>query len=81
MTAVRIGVPAALAVAATAVVILGHSATADGAAVVLYGSAGLVALSGFILRSGFRSNEERDREEAAREFFDRHGRWPRKDEV
>jgi hypothetical protein len=81
VNAIRIGVPAALVVAATVVVILGHSATADGAAVVLYGTAGLIALSGFILRAGFRSNEEREREEAARRFFDEHGRWPGREEV
>jgi hypothetical protein len=29
-----------------------------------------------MFRMSVASNRERDREEEAREYFDRHGRWP-----
>ena len=74
--AVIIGVPVALIVAATALVAFGRSDAADGAAVTLYGIAVLVALGTLLIRAGLASTEDRDREEAARRFFDEHGRWP-----
>jgi hypothetical protein len=30
----------------------------------------------WLFRMSIASNKDRDREEAAREYFDRHGRWP-----
>jgi lysylphosphatidylglycerol synthetase-like protein (DUF2156 family) len=40
----------------------------------------IVALSVWMInwmyRMSVESNREREREERAREFFDRHGRWP-----
>lgn len=39
-----------------------------------------VALINFFFRVGVSSEEERDREEAAREHFGRTGRWPDEDE-
>lgn len=40
-------------------------------------SAGLsVYLLNFLFRLGVRGDRARDREEAAREYFDRTGRWP-----
>jgi hypothetical protein len=38
-------------------------------------------LSILIFRLGLASNADRDREEAARRFFDEHGRWPRRGEL
>lgn len=35
-----------------------------------------VALINLMFRIGATGDRERDREEAAREYFDRHGRWP-----
>jgi hypothetical protein len=35
-----------------------------------------VALLNVMFRIGVSGDRERDREEEAREYFDRHGRWP-----
>ena len=48
---------------------------AEGGALMI--SAGLaVWLLNVLHRVGVRGDRERDREVEAREFFDRHGRWP-----
>jgi hypothetical protein len=40
------------------------------------GAALSVLLLNWLFRAGVRGDRERAREEAAREYFDRHGRWP-----
>ena len=35
-----------------------------------------VLLLNFLFRMGVEGDKERDREEAARAYFDEHGRWP-----
>jgi hypothetical protein len=40
------------------------------------GAAIAVALLNFFFRMGVSGDEARDREEEARAYFDRHGRWP-----
>jgi hypothetical protein len=35
-----------------------------------------VLLLNFLFRIGIEGDKERDREEAARRYFDEHGRWP-----
>ena len=40
------------------------------------GAAIAVFLLNFFFRMGVSGDAERDREEAAREYFDRHGHWP-----
>jgi hypothetical protein len=75
MHAVRYGIPLALLV--TGVIV---SATAGGvgiAAGALFFSAGsAVLLLNVLYRIGVEGDKERDREEQAREYFDKHGRWP-----
>jgi hypothetical protein len=52
----------------------------------LHGSLGVIGagiavwLLSFFFRVGASGDRERDAEEAAREYFDRHGRWPDEDE-
>jgi hypothetical protein len=47
------------------------------AAGALFFSAGsAVLLLNVLYRIGVEGDKERDREEAAREYFDEHGRWP-----
>jgi len=53
----------------------------EAAGMTLVGSSALLALSIFIFHAGLVSNADRDREEAARVFFDEHGRWPRRGEL
>jgi hypothetical protein len=53
----------------------GHTALAA-AGVVLVGTAGIVWTINWLFRLSIASNRERDQEEAAREYYGRHGRWP-----
>ena len=73
--AIRYGIPLALVLAGVIV-----SATAGGvgiAAGALFFSAGsAVLLLNVLYRIGVEGDKERDKEERAREYFDRHGRWP-----
>ena len=73
--AVRYGIPLVLVVAGVIV-----SATAGGvglAAGALFFSAGTaVLLLNVLYRIGVECDKERDTEQEARDFFDKHGRWP-----
>ena len=73
--AVRYGIPLVLVVAGVIV-----SATAGGvglAAGALFFSAGTaVLLLNVLYRIGVEGGKERDTEQEARDFFDKHGRWP-----
>ena len=77
---VRVTLPVAVFVVGLILVIIGNDA-ARGAGVFLIGSAVLVALANAYMRLGLQSNADREREEARRAFFDKHGRWPRRDEL
>jgi hypothetical protein len=79
--AVSIAVPAAFVVVATVLLVGFDSRGSEAAAYTLYGCAVLLALSSAIFRLGLESNDDRDREEAARVFFDEHGRWPGRGEL
>ena len=79
--AVRIGAPAALLLAGFVLVFAFDSRGAEAAGYTLLGSAALLVLSIVIFRAGLASTADRDREEAARVFFDEHGRWPRRAEL
>jgi hypothetical protein len=76
VVAVRYGLPAAIVLAGLVLMVVGQSDSAVGAGVVLIGVGLLVALMGALMRLGFASNRDREREEEARRYFDRHGRWP-----
>ena len=73
--AIRYGIPLVLFVAGTIV-----TATAGGVGVaagaLFFSAASAVLLLNVLYRIGVEGDKERDREESAREFFDRHGRWP-----
>ncbi len=47
-----------------------------GLGVMLIGTAVIVLMLNLLFRLSIRSNNERSREEQAREYYDRHGRWP-----
>jgi len=47
-----------------------------GLGVMLVGTAVIVLMLNVLFRLSIRSNRERSSEEEAREFYDRHGRWP-----
>ena len=75
LNAIRYGIPLVLLIAGTIV-----AATASGvgiAAGALFFSAGsAILLLNVLHRMGVEGDKERDKEEAAREYFDKHGRWP-----
>jgi hypothetical protein len=77
LTATRIWLPLSIALAGIVAVVLGHARTAlAGAGVVLLGTALIVWMINWMFRMSVDSNREREQEEEAREYFDRHGRWP-----
>lgn len=78
---VRFGAPAGLLVAGLVLLLVVGGREAEAAGYTLLGSAALLVLSILIFRAGLASNEDRDREEAARVFFDEHGRWPGPNEL
>jgi hypothetical protein len=73
--AVRVLLPAAIAAAGGVLLLVGGD-NESGAGVALIGCAVMVVLLNLFLRLGVRDAADREREEAAREHFDRHGRWP-----
>ncbi len=73
--AVRVLLPASIAAAGVVLLLVGGD-NESGAGVALIGCAVMVVLLNLFLRLGVRDTADREREEAAREYFDRHGRWP-----
>jgi uncharacterized membrane protein len=76
VTWLRIGLPAAIAVAGIVLIAIGGDAPV-GAGIVLLGVAGLVVLANLLIRLSIQSERDREREEARRAYFDEHGHWPR----
>ena len=69
----------AIAVAGAAGIALGHAnpdSILAAAGVSLEIVALMVWMINWMFRMSVESNREREREEEAREYFDRHGRWP-----
>ena len=54
----------------------GEGENDQGAGIALIGVALVVMIINLFLRLGVSSTRDREREEAAREHFDRTGRWP-----
>jgi hypothetical protein len=76
MIALRYVLPAAVTVAGLVVMALGSEGDLEGGAGIV--SAGLaIYFVNWLFRIGVHGDRERDDEQAAREYFDRHGRWPR----
>jgi hypothetical protein len=75
LNAIRYGIPAVLLIAGIVVTGTGgHLGVAAGALFISAGTA--VLLLNVLHRMGVEGDKERDREESAREYFDKHGRWP-----
>lgn len=75
VNAVRLGVPGAMFLAGIVLLFVGGD-DAAAAGIVLIGSAALVAMAGALLRFSMGEERERDSEQAAREHYLEHGRWP-----
>jgi hypothetical protein len=73
--AIRYGIPLVLFVAGAIVTATaGNVGLAAGA--LFFSAASEILLLNVLYRIGVEGDKERDREEAAREYFDEHGRWP-----
>ena len=77
MVLVRYVLPAALVVAGIVIFIAGGGSDVAVEGWALFTGAGLaVLLLNVLFRIGVEGDTERDREEAARVYFDEHGHWP-----
>lgn len=76
LATVRYVLPAALATAGIVLVLLRTSDETVGMGVGLAMAALIVFLLNAFMRAGIHSQRDRDREEEARDHFDRYGRWP-----
>lgn len=72
----RYGLPAAILLAGVIAAIIIPGETGVDAIVGLTGVCACVVLLNLLLQLGARGDRDRDREAAAREFYDRTGRWP-----
>ena len=75
MWVVRFAIPGGIVAVGIALSALGSDEAVVGAGVALTGVGMLVALLNVLMRLGLESEADREREEQARRFFDRHGRW------
>jgi len=74
--AVRYVLPGVVAFVGVVVLIFDHSLTGLEGFAMCIGVAGSILLLNVLYRVGVTGDDERDREEQAREYFDEHGRWP-----
>jgi ABC-type nickel/cobalt efflux system permease component RcnA len=85
LAATRIWLPLAIAAVGVVLIILGHAslsqqaagdALESGSGVALLIVAIIVWMVNWMFRMSVQSNRDREVEEEAREYFDRHGHWP-----
>jgi hypothetical protein len=76
LPAIRYGLPAALVVAGFVILIVANGSVRwDGWAMCVGAGLALLLLN-VLFRFGAKGDEERDAEEAAREYLATHGHWP-----
>ena len=76
LIAVRWVLPAAIVVGGLIPILVSDSSSALHGGLGIVGAGIAVWLLSFFFRIGASGERERDAEEAAREYFDSHGRWP-----
>lgn len=75
----RLVIPIVLCVIAVIIVVAGNfSETALGVGCALFAVSSSVGLLNWFYHLGVEGDLDRDKEQAARDFFAEHGRWPRK---
>jgi hypothetical protein len=76
LVGLRYVLPVVVVLVGAAIMLLGGEVDLEGGASII--SAGLaIYFLNWLYRIGVAGDRERDDEEAAREYFARHGRWPR----
>jgi hypothetical protein len=76
LIAVRYALPAVVVLAGIVLLALSPSVDTAEAAAGIVGAGLSIWLLNELFRLGVRGDAEREAEEAARRYFDRHGRWP-----
>jgi hypothetical protein len=76
---VRIWLPAAVVALGVAVILIRRDLTGLEGGAGIIGAGLAIWLLNFLFRVGVSGDRERDREDEARAYFDRHGRWPDED--
>jgi threonine/homoserine/homoserine lactone efflux protein len=79
LLATRIGLPVVIAVVGLVLIVIGHGGTNSPVAVtglVLIGIAIMVWMLNWMFRMSMESNDEREVEEQARDYYSLHGHWP-----
>jgi hypothetical protein len=76
LTIVRYGLPAALVLAGFVVLIVAPESTRYEGFAMCVGAGLALALLNVLFRIGAQGDKERDREDAARDYFSEHGHWP-----
>ncbi|MDQ6818334.1 MAG: hypothetical protein M3018_13145 [Actinomycetota bacterium] len=86
LAATRLWLPVAIATAGVVLIVAGQARSGSGlndslaaVGVALIIAALIVWMINWMFRMSVESNRDREREEAAREYFTRHGRWPDED--
>ncbi|HEV3046883.1 MAG TPA: hypothetical protein VGY13_05925 [Solirubrobacteraceae bacterium] len=73
--AFRYALPTVVTLAGVVIMAFGSEVDLEGGASIV--SAGLaIYFVNWLFRIGVEGDREREREDAAREYFDRHGHWP-----
>ena len=73
---VRYGLPAVFIVAGFVILVFAPDASRFEGFSMCIGSGLSILLINFLYRMGATGDDDREREEAAREYFGRHGHWP-----
>lgn len=75
LVGIRYVLPAAAVIAGIAIMLKGGESDLEGGASIV--SAGLaIYFLNWLFRIGASGDDQREAEDAAREHYDRHGRWP-----
>jgi hypothetical protein len=77
--AVRYGLPVAIFLLGIAFLVIEPNGEGLGGFFAATGAALSVLLLNVLFRAGVKGDREREQEEAARAYFDEHGRWPDED--
>jgi hypothetical protein len=76
LVVIRFVLPAVICLAGLGILVFGHGAAAIEGAAMMAGAGLSVALINVPVRMGNDGERDREREEAARRYLDRHGHWP-----